>query len=610
MKQLKIFLLLFILLSGTNILAQKMNEIYSRGTTADPDWIEIYNPGSASVDISGFKIYDIGGQSGTKPKKEFPAGTVIPAYGYFVIVTDDTSASGFGLSSSGETVWLENAAGTVIDSVLFAAMATTESYGRAPDGGAWKLLSTITRGKTNIVVTDVLLPQFIQGLNGTNNTRVPYVFRLKISNLAANTTYRYINQIVTYTDAATTSGAGNVIFVNADNSFFRTTGPTFATPGLYGELTTDSTGSWSGWFITEPTGNARFTPGNYIRMRVRMNDGANGTLAVNWATSNDSVKVVNFGTTADPNQCTGIYGRTVLADAKDFIFLYDNVEGTGRPLSSGIIEIDSVNLNLTTTAQFYRDSVENIAGAWGSIVPNVLPTGVRRIERRVRLDGSIFPQVATDADGIWPSGANTVNPLGGLTAIRIAAGDAPVPVELVSFGASVNDGKVTLSWSTATETNNKGFEVQRLNGGLFETIGFVNGNSTSTIRNNYSFVDVNAVSGKQVYRLKQIDLDGTAHYSNTVEVDITAPAEFSLAQNYPNPFNPSTVINYQLAAKSSVTLKVYDVMGNEVASLVNENQDAGSYSVKFNASGLASGIYFYQLTAGEFTAVRKLNLMK
>lgn len=135
-----------------------MNEIYSRGTEENPDWIEIYNTSPIQADISGYKIYDSGGATGTKPKKEFPAGTIIPANGFFVIVTDDADPSGFGLSSSGEEVWLEDAAGNVIDNVIFAAMDITQSYGRFPDGSEdWQLLNTISRGTTNSNITPSLI---------------------------------------------------------------------------------------------------------------------------------------------------------------------------------------------------------------------------------------------------------------------------------------------------------------------------------------------------------------------------------------------------------------------------------------------------------------------
>ena len=126
-----------------------MNEIYTRGTTADPDWIEIFNSTTSAIDISGYKIYDSGGQSGTKPKKEIPTGTVIPPNGFWVIVTDDTSSSGFGLSSSGEKVWLENSTGLIVDSVIFPALTVDQSYGRIPDGGVWQILDTLSRGVSN-----------------------------------------------------------------------------------------------------------------------------------------------------------------------------------------------------------------------------------------------------------------------------------------------------------------------------------------------------------------------------------------------------------------------------------------------------------------------------
>ena len=127
-----------------------MNEIYAMGTTTDPDWIELYNPNSTAVNIGGYKIYDIGGQSGTKAKKEIPAGTTIPAKGFYVVVTDGTGSTDFGLSSAGEDVWLENASGTVIDNIKFLVHTAQQSCSRLPDGtGAWQVTSTITRGTSN-----------------------------------------------------------------------------------------------------------------------------------------------------------------------------------------------------------------------------------------------------------------------------------------------------------------------------------------------------------------------------------------------------------------------------------------------------------------------------
>ncbi len=132
------------------VINAKINEIYSRGTVGNEDWIEIYNPSSTVMDISGYKIYDSGGESGSKPKKEFPAGTVIPVGGFFVVVVDDTTESGFGLSSSGETVWLENATSSIIDSITFPALGVDTSYARNPNGSSvWVTLSPPTKGESN-----------------------------------------------------------------------------------------------------------------------------------------------------------------------------------------------------------------------------------------------------------------------------------------------------------------------------------------------------------------------------------------------------------------------------------------------------------------------------
>ena len=193
--------------------------------------------------------------------------------------------------------------------------------------------------------------------------------------------------------------------------------------------------------------------------------------------------------------------------------------------------------------------------------------------------------------------------------------DNIIPVELVNFSANVSNSFVTLNWSTASEMNNKGFQVERCEkrearSEKWENIGFVEGNGTTAERSNYSFVDKSIKSGKYNYRLKQVDFNGSFTYSNEIEVDLTAPDEYALSQNYPNPFNPTTTINYQLPVKGYVTLKVFDILGNEVATLVNENKEPGVYKVQFGAGTLSSGVYFYKLQAGEFSQVKKLILTK
>ncbi len=184
------------------------------------------------------------------------------------------------------------------------------------------------------------------------------------------------------------------------------------------------------------------------------------------------------------------------------------------------------------------------------------------------------------------------------------------PVELISFTASARLNNVILNWETSTETNNKGFEVERKQiNGEWSLLEFVPGNGTTTELHSYTFADEKVPAGKYAYRLKQIDYDGSFNYSKENEIEISNNS-FVLLQNYPNPFNPLTTIQYQLPANDLVSLKVYDILGNEAASLLNQVQNAGSYEIQFDGSSLASGIYYYQLRSGNYVETKKLVLLK
>ena len=186
-----------------------------------------------------------------------------------------------------------------------------------------------------------------------------------------------------------------------------------------------------------------------------------------------------------------------------------------------------------------------------------------------------------------------------------------VPVELTSFSAALNGNCVELSWSTATETNNRGFEIQKsYDGRKFITIGFVDGKGTTSQPETYSFADKMVSAGSYTYRLKQVDFDGTYKYSNTVEVKVNVPLTFSLSQNYPNPFNPTTTISWQSPVGGWQTLKVYDVLGREVATLIDEYKPAGKYDVEFDGSNYSSGVYFYKLRDVNYTQIKKMILLK
>jgi hypothetical protein len=193
-----------------------------------------------------------------------------------------------------------------------------------------------------------------------------------------------------------------------------------------------------------------------------------------------------------------------------------------------------------------------------------------------------------------------------------SGGSNPLPVELNSFNAMLKDQEVLLSWITQNEMKNYGFDVERRSPeDSWATICFVKGHGNSNSPKEYSFTDKQLSAGKYFYRLKQIDTDGNFKYSNELEVTVTFVLnEFLLKQNYPNPFNPSTTIEYAIPKESFVELKVYDIIGNELTTLVSEYQPAGKFRAEFNAANLSTGIYIAKLTAGAFTKSMKMTLMK
>jgi hypothetical protein len=186
-----------------------------------------------------------------------------------------------------------------------------------------------------------------------------------------------------------------------------------------------------------------------------------------------------------------------------------------------------------------------------------------------------------------------------------------IPVELTSFTAEQTASGILLKWTTASELNNSGFNIERLSSNFWEDIGFVNGFGTTTSAKQYSFTDNSPLSGSIYYRLKQLDFDGSFTYSNEIEINFNGVvSDFVLEQNYPNPFNPSTQISWQSAAGSHQTLKVFDVLGNEVAVLVDEFREAGDHEINFNSTGLSSGIYYYTLTTGAESQTKKMILIR
>lgn len=191
-----------------------------------------------------------------------------------------------------------------------------------------------------------------------------------------------------------------------------------------------------------------------------------------------------------------------------------------------------------------------------------------------------------------------------------------IPVELASFTGEQASNGVILKWITASETNNMGFSIERSDDGYSYTeITFVTGKGTTTEQTNYSYLDKGVRVGTIYYRLKQIDLAGTFEYSNIISVDVNLPSQFSLLQNHPNPFNPSTKITFELPADANVKLNVYNIIGQQIAEIVNSDLSRGRHEFNFNASDLSSGIYYYTLSAAgkdgkNFNATKKMILIK
>ncbi len=384
------FALVFLLVVGTSFAQSSimMNEIYSRGTVENLDWIEIYNSSATDIDISGYKIYDSGGKSGSKSKKLFPSGTIVPSKGFTVIITDTIDFVGddsdFGLSSGGETVWLEDASGTLIDSVVFTAMGVTQSFGRYPDGSEnLQLMNLITKGATNVPVK--------------------------------------MNEI--YSRGVT----GNLDWIEIYNS-----------------------------------SESQIDIGGY---KIYDSGGKSGS---------KSKKLFPSGTIIPPKGFT-----VVITDTIDFVG-------------------DDSDFGLSSNGEtvWFEDTI-------GVVIDTVAFTSMD----------------VTQSYGRFPDGST--------------------------------------NWQ------------------LLNTI-----------------------------------TRGTANSITSVENDNIVISEFKLNQNYPNPFNPTTTFSYAIGKQGFVTLKIFNVLGKEVATLVNEVKSIGNYEIKFNAANLSSGIYFYKLTSGTFTSTKKLTLIK
>ena len=435
-------------------------------------------------------------------------------------------------------------------------------------------LTSITSGPIKVAgLTEVLVPQFIQGQNGVNNNRIPFAFRATLHHLNANAKYRFYNQMVLPADAFTTNGAGNVILVNGPD-YQRVSSPSVNDPGGYSEFTTDAAGTFTGWFVTEPTGNYRFTPGNQLRCRLILNDGGGGSDPFFRLTGSSPVTVLNLGNQA--TNASGLLGSSCALPG-NFISIYDQAQGSGRPLSVTLVENDGVeNGTAQGYAPFYANQANGRAGAWGTIVPNTLPNGIRRIEQRSLSDGQVL-SFSTSADGMWGT-TQTVNPTG-----------SPLVIS-----------------GTATALA-----------------------SAPLVRREKNDLVSNALSGNQWYRDNTLIPGATSRrYTPTqngqykVLVNGTdCPNSFSLPFNYiltnpaeelrlyPNPSNGRFNLAWTSSVPASVEIRLVNLLGKEMLhwQTVKPSSDT---EVEVDLSSTPDGIYLLQVKTGPTIVTKKVWLMR
>jgi hypothetical protein len=324
---------------------------------------------------------------------------------------------------------------------------------------------------------------------------------------------------------------------------------------------------------------------------------------------------------------------TVTLTSYQLLFTYNTaVAKGGTPLTFSYVGGSSaIGITPTAMVTILDDNGSNLAAGStpGSDVITTTPVRLGRF----RLASAVGFTSGQQANVVWDFGgglvtevnlSNTLSTVPGNHTSTL--GNSALPITLASFTATPVTGggtSVLLTWKTVSEIDNLGFDVERalVAEGPYALIAgsFREGHGTTIEPQTYSYTDANSEGKGWYYRLKQTDRSGAVHYTDPIQANVTSsvaedlhvkPVVYALEQNYPNPFNPTTVVSSQLPAASNVRLVVYDLLGREVAVLVNEQRPAGYYKDSFDASSLASGIYIYRLTAGSFVETRRMVLVK
>jgi len=282
--------------------------------------------------------------------------------------------------------------------------------------------------------------------------------------------------------------------------------------------------------------------------------------------------------------------------------------GSGSVLIGGNFTNNNASLDVTTTEFTFNGSGDQTIYSASTPLPATTTFGNLVIDKP---SGTI--QLLSDAavEIVFTETNGTLDENG----YTLWVNGSPLPVELSSFSAVILENGIKLNWRTETEVSNYGFEIERALSDsqnlIWGKIGFVEGHGNSNSPKEYNFIDSEINStGTSSYRLKQIDNDGSYEFSKTIEVNFGSPINFELSQNYPNPFNPSTTISFNLHKSGVVTLRVYNLMGEEIKTLVEGYREAGIYTINFNAEGHPSRMYLYRLSTNSFTETKKMLFMK
>lgn len=444
-------------------------------------------------------------------------------------------------------------------------------------------------------ITEVYFPKYIQGVGSfvfSEERRVPFACRMQVKGLLPNATYRYYNRLLPDPGNPISIGEGNTILVKDSGNFIRVTAPSLGTPNRYGEFTTDSAGSYTGWFINEPSVSTVFKPGTELYFRLVLNNGAGDIVPVTLLTAPSPVKVINFGN--DSLSGTALRATPVAGAApKQFVFLYDNPLSQGRPIAGTFIESDGANNNLAAGyAPFYADSVNGINNAWGTIIPNNLPNGIRRIDRYA-LNGdfkkSYYPVVVVPRKPYividrWPSVNNTVidtkNPTGGLDNVLVIDGSRLLGISLWLSSEQTTEDLVTLQWNTSDEAAEEFVVEKSVDGG--KTFSALRTVKKAGAKDLYELKDTRTADAA-FYRVRTTSKDGAKLVSDVLKVEGVIKLTV-----YPNPVADQLLVQHP-QAEAGAFVQVIGVDGRQ---WLSQHVAAGAVQTRVNVKNLVSGNYF------------------